>query len=77
MCKMLGPAKKIFCSSLQKLKDAINAGSRQDDLEVNARSPAAKSAPVVELSVVVLQNLFGQRHLFFSVVEDKMLFGRR
>ena len=75
MCKMLGPRKKDisqFCSSLQKLKDAIKAGSRQDDLEVNA-----KSAPVGELSVVVLQNLFGQRHLFFSVVEDKMLFGRR
>lgn len=73
MCKMLGPRKKDisqFCSSLQKLKDAIKAGSRQDDLEV-------KSAPVGELSVVGLQNLFGQRHLFFSVVEDKMLFGRR
>ena len=71
MCKILRK-KDIsqFCSSLQKLKDAINAGSRQDDLEV-------KSAPVGELSVVVLQNLFGQRHFFFSVVEDKMLFGRR
>ena len=46
-----------FCSSLQKLKDAINAGSRQDDLEV-------KSAPVGELSVLCCKTFLASATFF-------------